>query len=246
MKIYLYDSATGRIIKTWSAYKCLVAEVVYHAKTYILSLGQWKQVSQGLKEEVEDYIAGVPVVAPAYLINRLSIWDPESEENREAVFNAQVSAASQDIYLFDTAKIQIAGEKHYEVCDLLHKDKAFIQVKRFRSGAASISHLFLQGRFYADALLSDPQCRESMCAHIDANPNGKIPGIFKAVLPIDRASFIANNYTIIFCILSERPAFNLSNLPFMAQYELMHSHKYLSNALGFKCEVACPQIILGP
>ncbi|HGM6852446.1 TPA: hypothetical protein ACKQD0_004835 [Pseudomonas aeruginosa] len=32
----------------------------------------------------------------------------------------------------------------------------------------------------------------------------------------------------------------------MARYELMHSHKHINQALGFKCEYKLVSVVLGP
>src|SRR5258706_5542993 len=178
MRVHVWDVDTGVKIKEWSTYKCIVAELELDQTTYILSMAQWKEVSVDLKDEVDSYAANIPVASDAYLLNDISIWNPHARddrngnpigENREETYNSTVAAGSSEVFLFDRAKVQIAGERIYEVCDLFHRSKVFVQVKRLRSGAASITHLFLQGRFYGDAFLADPKCRESMRLHILKN-----------------------------------------------------------------------------
>ncbi|MGV8597325.1 DUF6119 family protein, partial [Pseudomonas aeruginosa] len=99
------------------------------------------------------------------------MWDAQRNQNREEIYNQELYNTNNDIFLFDKAKVHIAGERIYEVCDLLHSDKSLIHVKRLKSGSASISHLFLQGKFYSDAFISDQKCRESMREHITENHN---------------------------------------------------------------------------
>jgi uncharacterized protein (TIGR04141 family) len=137
---------------------------------------------------------------------------------------------------------ELRGSGH----DLLHLDKSLIHVKRLRNGAASITHLFLQGRFYGDAFLSDPRCRKGMRDCIVGNIGGRNPDPFTAVIPELRDELIANEYKIVFCMLSERAEVDVSSLPFMARYELMYTHRHLHGALGFKCEVAFRLVQLGP
>jgi uncharacterized protein (TIGR04141 family) len=126
MRVYVWDVETGAPIKSWSAYKCLVAEVSMAGATYILSMAQWKRVSDDLKMEVDNYVAAIPVANDLYLLNDIDIWDANARkdaqgnaigENRESVYNRDVADASNDIFLFDTARIEIAGERNYEVCD---------------------------------------------------------------------------------------------------------------------------------
>lgn len=256
MRIYVWDLETGVNIKDWSAYQCLVAEIEHNGSTYILSLAQWKQVSAGLKDEVDNYVRGIHLANAAFLLNDVHVWDPNARqdkdgnpvgENRESTYNLTVAAASNDVFLFDTAKLEIAGDRSYEICDLLHSDKSLIHVKRLRSGAASITHLFLQGRFYGDAFLRDARCREAMRDHIAARiAAGRDPTPFISIIHDNRKDIVANQYRVVFCVLSDRAGVGVTSLPFMARYELMHTHRHLQDALGFQCELAFRQIRLGP
>jgi uncharacterized protein (TIGR04141 family) len=255
MRIYVWDVETGVNIKDWSAYQCLVAEVEHNGSTYILSLAQWKQVSADLKDEVDSYVQGIQLANQVYLLNNISIWNPNARqdrdgnpvgENREATYNTSVAAASNDVFLFDAAKIEIAGQRIYEVCDLLHSDKSLVHVKRLRSGAASITHLFLQGRFYGDAFLRDARCRGVMRDYITANIGmGRDAAPFTSIIHDNRKDIVANQYRVVFCILSDRAGAGVTLLPFMARYELMHTHRHLQDALGFQCELAFRQVQLG-
>jgi uncharacterized protein (TIGR04141 family) len=246
MRVYSYNVELNAPSRQWSAYQCLVAEVVHNDETFILSMGQWKRVSRELLDEVSDYLRGrVTVAAVQYLPDDILIWDPAREENREAVFNEAVAAASDQILMFDRARIQIAGEKMYEVCDLLHADRVFVQVKRVKSGSASVTQLFSQGRFYADAFVSDDGCRNSMREHIAANGVGKDIARLTEAIPLLRNDLITNQYTVVFCMLHDSPNMSLDDLPFMARHELMYAHRHIANVHGLNCEVAFPRIRLG-
>lgn len=243
-KVYVWSSETGQRVMTWPVYRCLVAEVDLNNDTYILSMAQWKKVSTDFKQEVESYVEQLTSNQSPYLSNNIRIWDAQKNQNREEVYNREVYENEADLFLFDKAKVQIAGEKIYEVCDLLHADKSLIHVKRLKSGAASISHLFLQGKFYSDAFITDQKCRESMREHIAENHNGRPIDAFIGILPDNRSEIITNEYTVVFCILTERNNPDINSLPFMAKYELMHSHKHINQALGFKCEYKMVTVLL--
>lgn len=171
----------------------------------------------------------------------INIYDTESRKNNENVFNRHVAENLNDIICFDRSKFEIAGEKRYEFCDLLSKDKRFIHVKRYSSGSSSIGHLFTQGKFYGDAFLSDTRCRahirkyltdENLTDYIDIIPESR---------PTDE-----NSYTIVFCILSDAgTVFALDHLPFMARYDLMQAHQYLTRDRAFKVEVCFVPIQTG-
>lgn len=257
MKVYLYDATFGNITRKESAYRCLVAEIVLGGNIYILSMGQWKQISDDFKNEVSKYIEDneIEIARPAYLPDGISIWNPKARvdgegnpkgENRESVYNIEAARRSRDLFLFDTAKIEVAGEKKYEICDLLHTRGVLIQVKRLRSGSASISHVFLQGRFYAHAFLTDEKCRLGMRTYIEENAGDRDVQIFVDIVPEDRGQIIANQYTVLFCIITNKQNMGIDKLPFMSQFELMNTHKELSNGLGFECRVVFPKVLLGP
>ncbi|WP_349747370.1 DUF6119 family protein [Pseudomonas frederiksbergensis] len=255
MHIHVWNTETGVKIKEWQAYRCLVAEIELNNATYILSMGQWKQISDDFKGEVDRYLETIQSSNFEYLPNGINIWVADAKldrsgnpvgENREEAYNQAVAGLTQDIFLFDKAKVQIADEKIYEICDLLHSEKHFVHVKRLKSGSASITHLFLQGKFYSDAFLSDRKCRESMRTHINANSQGRDPVQFISAVPDLREQIVANDYLIIFCLLTEQAGKTISDLPFMSRYELMHAHKHIHEALGFRCEVAFRSVVLGP
>lgn len=255
MRISVYNAETEAVLKSkWSAYKCLVAEVERQGETFILSIGQWRKVSTNLQQEVSEFIAPLAISNPDYLPNNISIWNPHAKggkngkpyigENQEAVFNRKAEEDSADLFLFDKGKIEIAGEKKYEVCDLFHKDKKFIQVKRYSSGSASISHLFVQARFYAEAFLFDAKCRSSMCAHINEKANGRDVSSFVTCLPEERTAINAGEYHICLCLLTDKDNLQISDLPFMSKYELMHTLRHLTN-LGLRHEIMVKKVIFG-
>jgi len=255
VKISLYDVTTETVSKNkWSAYKCLVAELDKGNETFILSIGQWRKVSGNLLQEVTDFVATVLLSNPAYLPENIPIWNPQAKggkngkpfigENQEAVYNQTAARESRELFLFDKGRIEIAGEKKYEVCDLFHQDKKFIQVKRFSAGAASISHLFLQARFYAEAFLCDSKCRKSMRAHIVDNANGRDINPFVTCMPDDRTAIKADDYSICLCLLTDRNGLTISDLPFMSKYELMHTLRHLTN-MGLRHEIIIRKVAFG-
>ncbi|MDK6076989.1 DUF6119 family protein [Massilia varians] len=246
IRVNVWNVETGVKIREWSGYKSLVAEVDVNNEIFILSNGQWKKVSLALKAEVDEYLRDIPINTDDYLLEKINIWDATQKKNREGIFNAEVAAKCDDVVLFDTAKIAIAGQRFYETCDVLHKQKKFIQVKRFSSGSASVSHLFVQGRFYAQAFLSEENCRGGMRAHIEANTVDPKKTEFLNLIPSARKELVSNSYTVVFCILTAEDAMDVNDLPFMARYELVHTHRHLLSALGMNCEIAFRTVELGP
>ena len=101
----------------------------------------------------------------------------------------------------------------------------------------SISHLFVQAKYYTDIFISDSEARKQMRKFIDnsvLNSNKvnyqKNNNKFKEVIPENAP--IDTDYTIILCILTEQEK-RIIDLPFMAQYEIYQTHRYLTNNRHF-------------
>ncbi|ASY73799.1 DUF6119 family protein [Sinorhizobium fredii] len=215
-KIYDYDPEQDRTFPLWDAYRCIVTEIELDGRTFVLSSGQWRQISEELKEAVAEYFKVHNfILDPAYLPANVNIYSAARRENREETFNQAAAGACAELYLLDKAKVSIAGQRRYEVCDLLHTDRALIHVKRYSSGAASISHLFTQGKFYAHAFSTDEACRSGMIAWINENTeatNGtKDRPAFVALIPEKRTDLNERDFTIIFCLLHDTDAFHSTN-----------------------------------
>jgi len=136
----------------------------------------------------------------------------------------------------------------YEICDLFHLERHFVHVKRYSSGASSISHIFTQTKLYSHAFATDADTRKSVAEWIDASDEpeneGKDRAAFKALSPHD-TKIMEADYTVVFCLLTEQAAFTVANLPFMSQYELMLTHRFLTQDRNFKVGVVFRQIQLG-
>lgn len=242
-KIYRYDSERDFLYKYSSAYRCLVAEVSLDERTFILSGGHWREVSQMLIEEVENYLTDeISVVERDFLPSNVNIYDAVTRKNRESVYCRTVSENFEQIYCFDQSNIVVAGRAQYEICDLFSLDKEFVQAKRYSSGSASITHLFLQSRFYAHAFSTDRETCRDMRRWLAQDTNewnaGKNKAGFLALIPQDRQDVVEQDYTIIFCILHTSAEMDLDDLPFMARYELSKSHRFLTRDRKFSASVA--------
>ncbi|OFA00173.1 DUF6119 family protein [Duganella sp. HH101] len=240
MRVKLWNVDTNLVTRSWSAYRCIVAEGSYNGDTFILSNGQWKKVSKTLQDEIDAYIPTVATGGCAYLPHDVNIWNAKENKNQEHIFNARAKLASSDLFLLDKGKIKIGGKRIYEVCDLLHKDCELIQVKRFQNSSSSVSHLFLQGRFYGEAFLTDEQTRIGLRTAIENTLGLPSAKPFLDIVPIKR-DFHPKDYSIVFCLLTENDI-ELKDLPFMARYELMHSHRFIRNTLGMNCGVVFRRI----
>lgn len=239
---------TSDEVRSMKAYDCLNCELEENGITYILSSGTWRCVSSDFKSEVETYLSEIVDKSDCYLPNDVSIRCVVKEKGedkvkfKEDVYNSYVAKSNDDIYLFDKAKINIAGQRRYEVCDLLHKDKQLIHVKVLKDGTSSLSHLFVQARFYTDAFVKDIETRKSMINFINDNDNeenkSKDKTPFLSIITENRSKLQETTFSVLLCILTYNANKKIDDLPFMAKYELANTHKYLANERGIELSYA--------
>ncbi len=83
-RVFRYDEELERTFPLWNAYQCLVAELDHDEKTYVLSNGLWREVSQQLKEKVDGYFNARQVhIDPGYLPAGINIYHAGRDQNRE-------------------------------------------------------------------------------------------------------------------------------------------------------------------
>ncbi|WP_429056256.1 DUF6119 family protein [Aeromonas jandaei] len=245
----IYSVTTSGNISSARAYDFINFELDEAGTTFILNSGTWRNVDSGFKVEIESYISQkICERKNDYLPSNVSIYCQVKEKGvlkdkyKEEVYNSYVAKNNNDIYLFDKSKIKIAGKKQYEICDLFHSKKEFIHVKVLKSGTNSLSHLFLQARFYTDSFIKDPETRKSMREFINTNQNpenkSKNNSNFLSLIPEKREELHASSYSAVLCILTFDANDNIDNLPFMVKYELAKTHQYLLNERGVELSYA--------
>jgi uncharacterized protein (TIGR04141 family) len=189
------------------------------------------------------------VLDAPYLPSDINIFDAAKKQNREEVYNRAAAQADSNLFLFDKGKINIAGQGLYEICDLFHAEKHFVHVKRYTSGASSISHIFTQTKLYSHAFATDEPTRKSFSNWIgesvepENQPKDRVA--FKALVPLKASEVDERDYTVVFCILHDHETFQISNLSFMSQYELMLTHRFLTEDRRYKVAVVFRKVILG-
>jgi hypothetical protein len=83
-----------------------------------------------------------------------------------------------------------------------------------------------------------------MRAHIESKANGRDVSSFVTCLPEERTSISAGEYYICLCLLTDKDNLNISDLPFMSKYELMHTLRHLTN-LGLRHEIIVKKVVFG-
>ncbi|WP_100074716.1 DUF6119 family protein [Chryseobacterium camelliae] len=141
------------IIKEWSILECLYGEIEENNTNYILSAGEWFEVSKDKYDRISqaiDEIIDTDFVIPNHIkenikaeIRQAVSQKPNKKINKENIFNTHLSNHIHG-YLFDEAAKQInLYDDRFEVCDVLHQN-SFFHVK-YNYGASALSHLFNQG-----------------------------------------------------------------------------------------------------
>lgn len=239
--IYLVDSIAEQQSRSATVYRCIVAEIKENNQdTYILFDGKWRKLSLDFRKSIESYFEDNEVEFDSdYLKNDLknNINIKCDNQYREERYNKECVTNNSSLMLFDKSKIEIAGERKYEICDILSSRKDMIHVKKYKMGASSLSHLFLQVKFYSEAILLDPKARESASNYIKKSLEDKSSINFGK----DKSNFLCifdsterpnpRDFTVVLCVLSQNQMI-IQDLPFMTQYEIKNVDDYL-RGLGF-------------
>lgn len=218
MKTHLVHSkdANGECIKTWSAYRCLYAEIADKGKTYILRNGVWHDVNQDFIGEIDAALARLEVDAETL---------PIYNHANEGAYNAYVEGAEANIELLDKKNIGIGGpHDKIEFCDLVRAGTDLIHVKYYRS-SATLSHLFAQGEVSGETFIKDEGFRRKL--------NVKLPPSLRLEDPANKPN--AGDYRIVYAIATTKTLPN--ELPFFSKVTLKNAVMTLQ-ALNFKVAIA--------
>lgn len=205
-----------RSIKSWSAYRCLYAELVYGNEQYVLRNGIWYRINQDFVTRIDTYLKDLP----AYDFT-LPIYNHEREDE----YNDHVIKNDNSFTLFDKKPIGLGGRHDkIEFCDILRNFTDLIHVKYYRS-SSTLSHLFSQGCVAAESFISDKDFRRKL--------NTKLPEQMKIKDINTRPE--SKNYCIVYAIAINRDI--PLKLPFFSKVTLKNAFKTL-RALDFEVKLA--------
>lgn len=211
-RLYLGDQDGEREYKSWTIFKCLVAEVDHGGKLFVLSEGSWYEVSQDYKQEVENEVAAI---APSNLTL------PPYPGGKESDFNAKAARRSQGaLCLVDGRNVPCGNRSLVEPCDLFSADRQMIHVKR-RGSSSVLSHLFAQGIVAGEMFAHDRQFRQGFA--------NLLSGGHRVI--IDTATPNASSYEVSYVVLGTTN--RTRELPFFSKVTLRNALRTLGG-LGFK------------
>ncbi|AVX87033.1 sporadically distributed protein, TIGR04141 family [Pseudomonas koreensis] len=202
--------------KSWSAYRCLYAEITYGSEQYILRNGIWYRVNQDFVKRIDNYLSE---------LTQYQYTLPTYNHEREDEYNNYVVANDPNYVLFDKKTIGLGGKNDkIEFCDILRNSRDLIHVKYYRS-SSTLSHLFSQGCVAAEAFVSDKEFRKRL--------NKKLPEEMKlADLDIRPES---KKFCVVYAIAVNREI--PKKLPFFSKVTLKNAFRTL-RALDFEVNLA--------
>jgi uncharacterized protein (TIGR04141 family) len=210
------NNADFQSTKSWTAYRCLYAEMHVGEGHFILRNATWYRVKDTFVDVIDKYLLSLPNCGFAF---------PTYAHSREEDYNEHVSSQDPSFVLMDKKNTPIGGPyDKIEFCDLIKDNTTLIHVKYYRS-SSTLSHLFAQGNVAAEAFIRDEDFR--------ARLNEKLPAGAKLVDTKIRPD--ASTYKVIFAIATKK---NLPlELPFFSKVTLKNALRTL-RALNFEVEIA--------
>ncbi|WP_241030433.1 TIGR04141 family sporadically distributed protein [Paraburkholderia sp. Ac-20347] len=210
------NDANGVSINSWSAHRCLYAELDMYGEVYILRNGDWHSVESDFMKKVDQSLRKIEIDAETL---------PLYNHANEGDYNAEVATRVSGIELMDKQNIAVGGPfDKIEFCDLVRNGKDLIHVKYYRS-SATLSHLFAQGLVSGEAFVKHEEFRKKL--------NGKLPKSIRlaelAAIPNSR------EFRVVYAIATSK---NLPvELPFFSKISLKNAALSLQT-LGYKVALA--------
>ncbi|MFV3318596.1 TIGR04141 family sporadically distributed protein [Pseudomonas sp. NY15374] len=193
-------------IKTWSAYRCLYAELDYSGDKYVLRNSIWYKINTNFVARIDNQLSN--------LKNYTHILPPYSHD-REDEYNLHLETIDPTYSLLDKKNVKLGGSyDKMEFCDLIKDGTDIIHVKYYRS-SSTLSHLFSQGCVSAEAFVIDPDFRIKL--------NAKLPSSIQLKDPASRPD--PSLYKIVYAIATTKKL--PEELPFFSKVTLKNAIKTL-------------------
>lgn len=206
-------------IKSWSAYKCLYAEIKYGADQFILRSSTWYKVNSDFLTIIDASLSSIEAYKHCF---------PIYNKDREEDYNQDLTS-DPSFELLDKKNIKIGGAyDKLEFCDLVRNGADLIHIKYYRS-SSTLSHLFSQGCVSAEAFVRDIEFRKRL--------NAKLPQSIQLTDPIPRPD--PAHYKIVYAIATTKKL--PLELPFFSKVTLKNALKVL-RGLNFSVEIAAIDI----
>jgi uncharacterized protein (TIGR04141 family) len=207
-----FDRA-GTEIRQWAIFRCLSGELKFEKKTYLLSEGDFFEVSESYLDDLNADLGGLKEFK-----GRLPDY---AAKEQEGSYNERIARASGDFLLLDRKTVRLSSHTSpVEICDVLTRDRALLHVKR-KLNSSSLSHLFSQGLVSADLLLMSNEFRQKVRRVVLAAERacGRV-GRFSRVFPAN-SGVTPSEFTIVYAIMAKWSDRSLAEaLPFFSKINL--------------------------
>ena len=211
----------GGDVHVWSAWKCLVGEILLNGITYILDEGDFYEVRRDYLAALDAAIAAIPLAHIKLPTSTPSEW--------EGPYNIRAASADRELLLLDKKTVKINTKTTpIEICDLLTSKRQFIHVKR-HLGSNDLSHLFAQGVVSACLLQESPEFRKEAITKISKVSKNSTKFGF-----INPAAFTTSDFEVVYAIAERwnNRTFEQA-LPFFSKVNLREAVQNL-HGRGFK------------
>ncbi|MBV6748953.1 TIGR04141 family sporadically distributed protein [Pseudomonas chlororaphis] len=216
------NNSEYQAIKSWSAYRCVYAEISYGGDKFILRNATWYKVDPGFVNKIDLQLRSISVYDYAL---------PIYSHDREEEYNSYLGSSDSSMCLLDKKNIKIGGAyDKLEFCDLVRSGRDLIHVKYYRS-SSTLSHLFSQGCVSAEAFIVDSEFRQKL--------NLKLPPSIKLSDPDSRPN--PSDYQVVYAIATTKKL--PDELPFFSKVTLKNALKVLR---GLNFDVAISTIAVDP
>lgn len=206
----------GDKISSWTAYRCLYAEIEEENDYYLLNGGKWYKITNNFVQEIKKAYRNLPRYP-----NQLPMYNDDSE----TAYNERIANDNQDTFaLMDNKTIMYGGGyNRIEFCDLFTKEKDIIHVKRYCE-SSSLSHLFAQGLISGVLFHTEANFRQEV--------NNLLPSSHRFDSPTQRVN--PSDYRIVYAIISEAEGDLV--IPFFSMINLKHAVRNL-NGYGYQVAI---------
>ena len=165
-RVFCLDPDGRHARHTWSAYRCLYAELGNEEELFLLTGGQWYQVARPFVQRVDRDVDQLPETR-----HHLPVY----RHDNEAQYNRAVAAGNEGAALMDRKNIRYGGgASAIEFCDLFVEKRALIHVKRY-GGSSALSHLFSQGLVSATLFAQDSEFRTQVRERLGPRHRSGVP-----------------------------------------------------------------------
>ncbi|GIW83136.1 MAG: hypothetical protein KatS3mg105_4943 [Gemmatales bacterium] len=206
-RIFLRKETVDEPLEKWTVYKSLICEFKEGNHVYVLMSGEWLRISASFAGEVKQVISQIPEVDVGLPVPNTAKTEPE--------YLSEVERHGGGLIVLDRKLAYCEESGHpIEICDVLTKKREFVHVKRKEGGSASLSHLFLQGKNSALALIRDGHFRKKAREHL--KPFGTT-----AVSRVPKSKPKLGSFKVIYAVMGKFKGTVVDDLPFFSKLSLM-------------------------